>query len=260
VKGFAVGVLIGLAVGLPAGAGGWWAYSKSPGGDEAAERQLAGEVASEWIQRRCPFCTMADFDRTGANGWRLTIRTENGKRLCYRMEIERFAIQLEGLRAVRPTSCDYAPEAPAVVASGALRGDVSWALQAYESDRGLCLEVVVSGPERSAGGGCGFGVGKSRPISFARRTVALLDRTWIFGPAANAVQQVSVSLDGGRTLDLDPLSVPGFQVRCYVTTLPASVGVRSISAKDGRGITLETLAIESPVPAPRPSSDPDAES
>jgi hypothetical protein len=193
VKRLAVGLLVGLAVGLPAGAGGWWAYSKT--GDESAERQLAGEVA----------------------------------------------------------------EAPVVVTSGALRRDVSWALQAYESDKGLCLDIVVSGPEASAGGGCGFGVGKRRLVSFARQTVASLERTWIFGPAANAVQQVSVSLDGGRTLDLEPLSVSGFQVRFYVTSLPGSVGVRSISAKDGRGITLETLAIE-PVPTPRPSSDPEAES
>jgi hypothetical protein len=259
VKRLAVGLLIGLAVGLPAGAGGWWAYSKTPGGDESADRQLAGEVASEWLQRRCPFCTVAGFDRTTDNGWRLTIRTEDGKRLCYRMEIERFAIQLEGLRAVRPTACDYASEAPVVVASGLVRSGVSWALQAHESDRGLCLEVVLSEPEPSAGGGCGFGVGKSRRISFARRNVASLDRTWVFGPAANAVQQVSVSLDNGRTLDAEPLSVSGFQVQFYVASFPGSVGVRSISAKDGRGITLETLAIES-VPTPRPSSDPEAAS
>jgi hypothetical protein len=115
VKRLVVGLLIGLAIGLPAG--GWWAYSKTPDRDASAERQLAGEVAAEWLQRRCPFCFMAGFRRTEDNGWRVTIRTEDGNRLCYRMKIESLAISLDGLQSVRQTACDtgwtnYAPLGP----------------------------------------------------------------------------------------------------------------------------------------------------
>jgi hypothetical protein len=118
VKRFVVGVLIGLAVGLPAGAGGWWVYSERPERNASAERQRAGEVASEWLQRRCPFCSVAGFDRTEDKGWRVTVRTEGGNRVCYRMEIDRFALNLDGVESVRQTACDntgwteYAPLAP----------------------------------------------------------------------------------------------------------------------------------------------------
>jgi hypothetical protein len=108
VKRLTIGLLIGLAVGLPAGATGWWAYSKDSYRNASAERELAGGVASEWLQRKCPFCAVAGFDRAEDKGWRLTIRTEDGQRLCYRMEIERFALNLDGLQSVQRTACDGA--------------------------------------------------------------------------------------------------------------------------------------------------------
>ena len=117
-KRLVVGLLIGLAIGLPAGAGGWWAYSKTADGDASADRQLAGEVASEWLQKRCPTCSMAGFDRAEDKGWRVTIQTADGNRVCYRMEIVRFALNLDGLQSVRQTACDdagwtyYAPLNP----------------------------------------------------------------------------------------------------------------------------------------------------
>ena len=117
-KRFVVGLIIGLAVGLPAGAGGWLVYSERPDRHPSAERQLAGEVADEWLQRRCPFCSIAGFVRTEDKGWRVTVRTEEGNRLCYRMEIEPFTLNLDGLRSVRQTACtdagwtSYAPLGP----------------------------------------------------------------------------------------------------------------------------------------------------
>ncbi len=98
-----VGLLIGLAIGLPSGATGWWLYSEGSSSDGAAERQLAGVVASEWLQRKCPFCSVAGFSRTDHNGWRLTIRADDGSRLCYRLEIDRLALNLDGLQSVRQT-------------------------------------------------------------------------------------------------------------------------------------------------------------
>jgi hypothetical protein len=49
-------------------------------------------------------CTARAEDK----GWRLTIRTEDGQRLCYRMEIERFALNLDGLQSVQRTACEGA--------------------------------------------------------------------------------------------------------------------------------------------------------
>jgi hypothetical protein len=46
--------------------------------------------------------------RAEAKGWRLTLRTEDGQRLCYRMEIERFALNFDGLQSVQRTACDGA--------------------------------------------------------------------------------------------------------------------------------------------------------
>jgi hypothetical protein len=118
VKRFVVGVLIGLAVGVPASAGGWWVYSERPEKNASAERHQASEVASEWLQRRCLFCSMAGFDRTEDKAWTVTVRTEDGNRVCYRMEIDRFALNLDGVESVRQTACDnrgwteYAPLGP----------------------------------------------------------------------------------------------------------------------------------------------------
>jgi hypothetical protein len=61
---------------------------------------------------------MAGFDRTEDKGWGVTVRTEGGSRLCYRMEIDRFALNLDGVEGVRQTACDdkgcteYAPLSP----------------------------------------------------------------------------------------------------------------------------------------------------
>jgi len=48
------------------------------------------------------------LQRTDDNEWRLTIRADDGSRHCYRLQIDRFALHLDGLQSVRQTSCDRA--------------------------------------------------------------------------------------------------------------------------------------------------------
>jgi len=135
------------------------------------------------------------------------------------------------------------------VANGAV-DELSWSAAAYQSDRGVCIDIVFSGSTSLVGGGCGFGVPDARTVGVGRTYLADPNRTWIFGPATSSTDTVSLGLDDGRALSVKTAELPATEAReglsVYVTSIPGNVSVTSVEGRDGNGGSLGRIVAELP--------------
>jgi hypothetical protein len=107
VKRLIVGLLLGLAIGIPVGAGGWWVYREKLDGPGAGERERADELVTRWLERTNCACTLERLEQIDNNVWRATVLYGViNTRVCYRVEIDRFLVQPRGFpQGVRTTAC-----------------------------------------------------------------------------------------------------------------------------------------------------------
>jgi hypothetical protein len=138
------------------------------------------------------------------------------------------------------------PESSAVtVGAGSTPGGVPWTLVAYEGDSGLCLEVRGVTPANGGGGGCTFDVPGRHSVSVNTETFSEPTVTVIYGPLANEVTRVRVSLSDGRSLTLPAIGGPiqtEFRVRFYVTLVPGAPQVTVVTGKSATGAVVEERA------------------
>lgn len=136
-----------------------------------------------------------------------------------------------------PALYEPEPTGPKVaVTSGTADGE-PWALQAYPSDQGLCLELLSS---RGARGGCGVDVSANEVGLFVAWDYEA-GRTWIFGPATASADAVKIALDDGT--EITTKTVPGpaslsTQLDFYSTAVSGTPAVGSVTAVDSAGSVL----------------------
>lgn len=142
-------------------------------------------------------------------------------------------------------------ESPYQFASGT-DGKASWSAAIYQSDRGTCIDLVLTAPILLVGGGCDFGMDGGRDIGAVRTYVAAANRTWIYGPVSSAgTESVFLKLAGGRSVSAPTIQTPtrGVDRRvitAYVTSLPGDVAVTSVDAIDSRGSSLARAEFSQP--------------
>jgi hypothetical protein len=83
-----VGVLIGLAIGVPAGAAGWYLYDdeNENGAGAEQERERADELAARLIQG-CGVCTVTQLVQLDPGAWRMIVEADD-ERYCFRIELD----------------------------------------------------------------------------------------------------------------------------------------------------------------------------
>jgi hypothetical protein len=128
-----------------------------------------------------------------------------------------------------------------VVAKGMASGE-PWALIAYESDKGLCVEMQVAG---GRGGGCGFDVPRRSDLGLSVGSQAGISGSFIHGVVSKRVAILTLTLGGGERLRPEIVDGPeGFDVNFFVLFLPStSEGV--IEARDDQGVVLDTERLRS---------------
>lgn len=129
-------------------------------------------------------------------------------------------------------------EAARVLTSGSINDSLSWKLLAYQSDRGICIDIALSGTRNLVSGGCGFA---KRGIGVARTYIPAAGLTWIYGPAANEAASVKVSATNGRSVSARTIAPASSDASFYVATVAGDVGVESIAAVDRTGKTLDRV-------------------
>lgn len=129
-------------------------------------------------------------------------------------------------------------EAARILTSGSVNDTLSWKLLAYQSDRGICVDVALSGTRNLVSGGCGFA---KRGIGVARTYIPAAGLTWIYGPAASEAASVKVSATNGRTVSARTIAQSSGDRSFYVATVAGDVGVESIAAVDRKGETLDRV-------------------
>ena len=132
---------------------------------------------------------------------------------------------------------------------GAVSSD-RWELRAQESDKGLCLDLVLTGQVRMGAGGCGYGVPSQVRIGFGQQYVGPANRTWFFGPVANGIAAVDLAQPSGQTIraDVKPLPtnfapVAGTPIGFFVLTRPGRVEATDVRAFDTAGGTVATRKV-----------------
>ena len=134
----------------------------------------------------------------------------------------------------------YEPEqtGPKVaIASGTASGE-PWALQAYPSDQGLCLELLSS---QGARGGCGIDVPSKSPVGLFVAWDYEEGRAWIFGPTIASASAVRIALGDGT--EVTTRTVPGpaslsMKLDFYATSVAGTPAVTSVTAIDDAGSVL----------------------
>jgi hypothetical protein len=130
------------------------------------------------------------------------------------------------------------------VAEGTVAGK-SWALIAYESNAGLCVDLQMSS---GSGGGCGLDVPDKGDLGLNLGSQVGLPKTIIHGIVSRRVSTLQVRLDDGETRNVEIVEGPErFEVDFFAAFLPRNVtGV--LEAKDHEDAVLqkERLGADSP--------------
>lgn len=127
---------------------------------------------------------------------------------------------------------------PTVTLAGGSGSDlglpVSWELNAFTSDKGLCVNFFGGHPSNQGSGGCGFGIGRGNPIGLLLQTFPSLNRTLAFGPTWAGVSYVRITAFDGTQYTAPALDVPtavGFDGRVFVIALEGN-SLRQVEALD----------------------------
>jgi hypothetical protein len=139
-----------------------------------------------------------------------------------------------------------ADSSPVVVVSGK-----SYRLLAWNSGRKVCSEVIASGQTASA-------CGSPRKISFAQLPYGVGSETFVGGVTSSRARKVDVVFANGATLHVKARvghRYHGHRVRFFGGREKAVSTVASITAKDARGHTVQTVKV-TPVPGPVPPEPP----
>jgi hypothetical protein len=128
------------------------------------------------------------------------------------------------------------------VVEGATPGGEPWSLVAYESNRGLCVELRGVARANEGSANCVFDVPSKHSVSLNTQTFAEPAVTVVYGPLASTVRTVSATLSDGRVLALPAIKSPaglGFEGRFYASLLPRGLAVSSIKGTSALGVTVE---------------------
>jgi hypothetical protein len=129
-----------------------------------------------------------------------------------------------------------------VVAEGTEAGQ-NWALIAYESREGLCVDLQVG---QGRGGGCGWGVPEKNDLGLSEGSQLGVPGTIIHGVLSKRVSSLEARFESGgqvpmtKSVLLEIIDGPaGFDVNFFVAFLPGKArGV--ILAKDSKGAVLQS--------------------
>lgn len=137
---------------------------------------------------------------------------------------------------------DASPQARGTVYT-VLQGEsgegLRWAVRAYESDVGLCVDLDLVGEINSKGGGCGFNlVGESadgREL-FGLGVLELKGRTFVYGPLVRDMGR-TVSVEAGEaSIGIATTSGPkDLRFDFYAQELPSDAKVTGATLRDGAG-------------------------
>jgi hypothetical protein len=129
----------------------------------------------------------------------------------------------------------------ALVAQGTVSGK-SWALIAYDSNIGLCVDLELGG---GRGGGCGFDVPGKSDLGLSVSSQAGVSKSIIHGVVSERVAALVVRLDGGEELDLEIIEGPSaFGVNFFAAFLPPNAeGV--VQARDDQGAVVQEERLRS---------------
>jgi hypothetical protein len=138
------------------------------------------------------------------------------------------------------------PEGPSQEVARGNNFGVDWVLYAYDSNRGLCLQLEYATPSGSSigAGGCGFGVPSERLVGYSATRIDWGPGTIIAAPTALEVARVEVRLKGGATIDAATIEGPEElrqRHRFYVAALPGRAEAASIVGRDSRGTALDRV-------------------
>jgi hypothetical protein len=123
---------------------------------------------------------------------------------------------------------------PVVVLEGTVEG-VRWELVAYQSDRGLCVDLRFG---RGAGGVCGFEIGPERAVGVVEGQ-RLGGPRFVHGLARGDVVSIRVGLSDGSIMELPVASHAAFGVRFWAAPLPASIAVTGVVGRLADGSEVQ---------------------
>jgi hypothetical protein len=140
-----------------------------------------------------------------------------------------------------------------------------WALIAWKSTRGICLDYAYNDPNAPAGfngfGGCGMPVVGSPPDSTVTQppntdVVGYLSGSqgstgpWVIsGPVSPGVAKVKIELTGGEAIEASIYSAPtalDTQLRFYLLREKTPIEVNALAAYDSDGKLLERKVVATP--------------
>lgn len=122
----------------------------------------------------------------------------------------------------------------AVVASGKTPSGSSYSITAYQSNKGLCVDLESSTMPGLVSGSCGFGlegekgVAGDRAVSTISETLGSAD-TFVYGPTVPGAERVTIVMESGRTFSVPTRASSrvfgNSRFDFYVTTVPARMPV-----------------------------------
>jgi len=128
----------------------------------------------------------------------------------------------------------------------------SYHLRAWDSGRKVCSEIVAADQTS-------FTCGSPRAISFAQLPYAVGEETFVGGVTSTRARRVEVVFLDGATMHVKARvgrRYHGRHVRFFAGREKTVSTVRSITAKDARGHTVQTLQVPPPVPPEPPLPPP----
>lgn len=153
------------------------------------------------------------------------------------------AVGLVGPRTPSDVPNEPVQIGPAVfVAAGATPGGTPWRLAAYQSNLGLCLDLQGVTGAHLGGGACGFDVPERHAVSVVTDSFGQPAVTFVYGPVASSVTDVTVTLGDGRTLVVPTTPSPAdlqFGGAFFAAFVLGSTDVVSVVAESARGVTVD---------------------
>jgi hypothetical protein len=159
-----------------------------------------------------------------------------------------------GDREGQPTEPPLEPIEPVVIAAGEIDGH-PWQLRAYESDAGLCVDLL-------GGGRACFDVSTRHPLVGVATDSTVGDDstgtgspglTAVYGPVSRDVARIAIRLASGEVVETSPVGQDaGFAVNFYVaqapTDIPANSELSEVIVYDAGGNELDRLEPVCPAP------------